>query len=107
MDNKNSNNFGKYLQSLRQEKSLTLRAVEDATGISNAYLSQLEQGKIKQPSPAIIHKLSEIYNVSYGELLALVGYPIDSTASERPINSRIGPITKDEEKSLLEYLRFI
>lgn len=42
-----------YLASVRQVKGLTLREVEEATGkeISNAYLSQLERGKITKPSP--------------------------------------------------------
>lgn len=105
--NKQPKDFGQFLQSLRKEKGFTLRAVENETGISNAYLSQLEQGKIKQPSPAILHKLSELYKVSYEELLALVGYPTSSSSKASRVSSRLGPITEDEEKSLLEYLGFI
>lgn len=42
---------------MRQSKGLTLREVQGLTGISNAYLSQLESGKIKSPSYATIKKL--------------------------------------------------
>jgi len=34
-----------------------LRAVERATGVSNAYLSQLESGQDPAPSPVVWHKL--------------------------------------------------
>jgi transcriptional regulator with XRE-family HTH domain len=40
---------------------LTLRAVERATGVSNANLSQLESGKIRQPSPLVLHNLEKRY----------------------------------------------
>ena len=38
--------LGPFLRAARERRSLTLRAVERATGVSNAYLSQLESGKI-------------------------------------------------------------
>lgn len=45
----------------RKNKGLTLRQVEESTGISNAYLSQLENGKIKSPSYNTIRKLVSFY----------------------------------------------
>ena len=46
--------LGSLLADLRQAKGLSLREVEEATGraVSNAYLSQLENGKIQKPSPS-------------------------------------------------------
>lgn len=57
---------GEYWKSLRVEKGLTLRQVEDATGISNGYLSQLENDKIKRPSQYIASTLHNwyLYNIS-------------------------------------------
>lgn len=45
----------------RTKSKLTLREVETATGISNAYLSQLENGKIKRPSFEVVEKLHILY----------------------------------------------
>ncbi len=45
----------------RKKAKLTLRQVEELTGISNAYLSQLENGKIKKPSYDVIQKLNDVY----------------------------------------------
>lgn len=45
----------------RHVAGMTLREVEDETGISNAYLSQLETGKIKKPSFEVVSKLYNLY----------------------------------------------
>jgi transcriptional regulator with XRE-family HTH domain len=44
--------LGLYLKGARLKRNMTLRDVEAATGkeVSNAYLSQLESGKITKPS---------------------------------------------------------
>jgi len=45
----------------REELGYTLRQVQDKTEISNAYLSQLETGKIKTPSFQVVKKLHDLY----------------------------------------------
>jgi HTH-type transcriptional regulator, competence development regulator len=102
--------LGKFLQSGREKNNLTLREVETATGISNAYISQLETGKISKPSPIILGKLCDLYKVSYSFAMNLAGYPAlqedDNSVISIP-SSRIGPVTTDEENALLEYLEFL
>src|SRR5438132_1436564 len=66
--------LGKELKRLRQHHKLSLRVVQDRTGISNAYISQLETGQAKSPTPPILQKLAGLYETSYEELLALAGY---------------------------------
>jgi len=106
-------NYGGYFKALRESKQLTLREVEKATDVSNAYLSQLESGKIKQPSPLTLHKLALFYGVSYELLMEKVGYPIQQKKKKsektdvNPAAYRIGEITEDEEVELLNYLKFI
>lgn len=55
-----SSNIGNYKEA-RKIAKLTLRQVEEITGISNAYLSQLENGKIKKPSYDVVQKLNDVY----------------------------------------------
>ena len=64
-----TNRFGTLLADARKRKRLTLRAVQDAIGISNAYLSQLETGKVQSPSPIVLHKLSELYGIPYATVM--------------------------------------
>ncbi len=53
--------LGKYLASIRTDRHMTLRQVEEAMNkeVSNAYLSQIENDKIQKPSPNILHSLAE------------------------------------------------
>jgi len=44
------------------------------SGISNAYLSQLENNKVKKPSPHFLHKLASLYDVPYDLLMEYAGY---------------------------------
>ncbi len=53
---------------------MSLRSVSDATGISNAYLSQLENGAATNPSPDKLHALAEYYGVPYESLMREAGY---------------------------------
>lgn len=67
--------FGEFLKSLRQRKGVSLKKVEDDTGISNAYLSQLETGaRRKLPEPERLKVLADYYNVSIQQLLEKAGY---------------------------------
>jgi transcriptional regulator with XRE-family HTH domain len=85
--------------------------VEKATGVSNAYLSQVESGKIRQPSPLVLHKLAQLYEMPYTLLLEKAGYP--AAMSDNPVgepvvvDSRLGPISSDEESELKRYLDFL
>lgn len=102
--------LGGYLKKIRKERKLTLRGIEDKTGISNAYLSQVENGKICKPSPSILFKLAKFYGISYENLMNISGYPVIAS-DEKTLFFRssrgLEEITKEEEKELLEYLRFI
>lgn len=63
-DNKNNVSTLPTLTSFRElrlARKFTLRQVEEMTGISNAYLSQLETGKIKKPSYEVVQKLNNLY----------------------------------------------
>jgi transcriptional regulator with XRE-family HTH domain len=106
--------LGSYLKSVRAGTTMTLRDVEEATNkeVSNAYLSQLENGKIAKPSPNVLHALSGVYKISYAKLMERAGYinpaasRSDTQAHGRVITSSIENLTKDEEHELLKYLSF-
>jgi transcriptional regulator with XRE-family HTH domain len=112
MRNEERTVIGVYLKSLRDTRSLSLREVERKTGVSNAVLSQIESGQVKQPSPGTLYKLAELYGVPYEELMDRAGYPVPSrpvgeVQSAQAVFHRLGTITKDEEQELLEYLVFL
>lgn len=96
------------LKRKREELSFTLRQVQESTGISNAYLSQLENGKITSPTPAILKKLADCYKTSYVRLLELAGHPIVPEKSTYfRTSSGLEDLTQDEERELVKYLRYL
>lgn len=105
--------YGIYFKALREAKGLTLREVEQQTNISNAYLSQLETGKVKQPSPGNLYKLAQLYDVPYESLMERVGYPVPKNNELRTANEpdvaygRLGNLTDAEELELLDYIKLI
>lgn len=107
--------LGPYLASLRTAKGLTLRDVEEATGkeVSNAYLSQLEHGKITKPSPNILHSLAEAYGVAYETLMEKAGYVTirgkrkQGQKHGQAATFAIDNLTPDEEDELLSYLAYL
>ena len=103
--------LGSYLKSLRLARDLTLREVEKMSEISSAFLSQIESGKVKKPSPIMLYKLAHTFGVSYEYLMESAGHPTSSpekfNTSQQEVFHRLGPITEEEENSLVEYLSFL
>ncbi len=66
--------LGQVLKARRSSLGKTLRDVENLTGISNGYLSQLESDAVKQPSPKHLYKLASTYGLEYARLMELAGY---------------------------------
>ena len=105
--------LGGVLADLRTAKGFSLREVEEATGkaVSNAYLSQLENGKIQRPSPNVLHSLSGVYTVPYEALMEKAGYLMPSKDGggrrKRLTAFAIDDLTAEEEEELLKYLAFL
>lgn len=103
--------LGDYLKSGRTAIGLTLRAVEDATGISNAYLSQVEGGKIKNPSPVDLRKLSELYGLDYTLAMEYAGYPlpegVQASTQQQRFLARLGSMTEADEEALVDYMDYL
>jgi transcriptional regulator with XRE-family HTH domain len=106
--------LGALLADLRAAKGLSLRQVEGATRgeVSNAYLSQLERGKIQKPSPNLLHGLAAVYGVPYETLMEKAGYLLPSHGRAGGRRRRlaafaIDDLTAEEEEELLKYLAFL
>lgn len=108
--------LGAYLRSLRMIKRLSLRDVEEASGVSNGYLNQIENDKIERPSPHILHKLAGVYGISYEILMEKAGYITrtnsEGMAKEKTRSGKLPTfaresLTEEEEEALLEYLAFL
>jgi len=105
--------LGGLLAHLRVAKGLSLRQVEETTdkAVSNAYLSQLEKGRIQKPSPHVLHSLAAVYAVPYETLMEKAGYLLPSEDGggrrRRLAVFAIDDLTVEEEEELLKYLAFL
>src|SRR5260370_41616519 len=110
MEAAQTNNLGPFLRKARQDVQMSLRDVEEATGkeVSNAYLSQLESGKIAKPSPHILYALSSALGVPYETLMERAGYiapsahRVEGEKDGRGATFSIGNLSVDEETALLD-----
>jgi len=69
-----TDDFGKYVRSLRQERGLSLRYVGAKASISSSYLVQIEHGRRRPPGPEILKRLAPVYDVPLRDLMRVAGY---------------------------------
>jgi len=107
--------IGSRLKEVRDSKSMTLRQVEESTGISNAYLSQLENDKIKSPSANVLYKLASLYKVSLNDLLSETDVVSKQQVAEnnkisdwsKRIAFSAGDLTEIQKKEVLNYIQYL
>jgi transcriptional regulator with XRE-family HTH domain len=100
--------FGTLLRQAREVRELSGIDAARAAGISAAYLSKLENDAVKNPSPRVLHQLSEALGLPYADLMRRSGYrvPGESQATRDDTTSAalFADLTEDERDELLEYL---
>jgi len=98
--------LGQAIKTARKSLGITLRELEEATGISNAYLSQIETGRIKGPSGKMLYRISQLLLLDFDSLMVMAGH-IDGPTKKNPLNALAKlKLTEDEETELFYYLRF-
>lgn len=106
-----SKKLAEELRRIRAIRELSLREIEKETGISNAYLSQLERGEATNPSAQKLYKLAKFYEIPYELLMEWAGY----ASSERSTNKfsaveaalKSAGLRPDEEEQVLQYIQFL
>lgn len=77
---------GRVLRQARKHLRLSLREVERRIGRSNAYLSQVERGLIKQPDPVVLLELAELYRLNFMTLATWAGWAAAEGEPERDMH---------------------
>src|SRR3989442_15867452 len=99
------------LARIRRLRGISLRRVEKETGISNAYLSQLENGKAENPSPHVLLQLAEYYDVPYESLMKAAGHLQSQKTTDQPHKNVSGvqaalmstPLDDEEQEKVAEF----
>ena len=104
-----SSSLADIVKSLRSSRGVSLRKVERETGVSNAYLSQIESGTARRPSPDKLYALAEYFEVPYGDLMRAAGHVTPAEEGERT-RGRLElalmsmDLSPDEEEQVLRYV---
>ena len=95
--------LGEYLSALREDRDLSLEDVEEQSGnrVSRAYLSLLERGSRRDPSPQILKALAEVYDVEFSALLRAH----QADLIHEPVREEIPPV--DGEQALRRIYRVL
>jgi HTH-type transcriptional regulator, competence development regulator len=108
--------LGRTLKEARELVLLTLRQVEETTGISNAYLSQLENDKIKKPSANVLYKLASVYKLELNTLLSAAGIIQKTETAEAPERNTewlnrlafySSDLSEEQQNEILEYIKYM
>ncbi len=67
--------LGDRIRQLREESGLTQGQLASASAVSQGYLSQLENGEVKNPSAAVLLRLADAIRIDADELFEAAGYP--------------------------------
>jgi transcriptional regulator with XRE-family HTH domain len=68
-------NLGDKIRQIREESSLTQGQLATYSAVSQGYLSQLENGEVKNPSAAVLLRVAKAMQVDADELFEAAGYP--------------------------------
>lgn len=67
--------LGDRIKQLRDELGLTQGQLAGGSSVSQGYLSQLENGEVKNPSAAVLLRVAQAMRVDPDELFEAAGYP--------------------------------
>ena len=71
---------GRTLHRLRSDSGWTLRTLSERSGLSVAFLSEIERG-LKEPSGSVLSQLSAAFGISLADLLGAVARALTETAA--------------------------
>ena len=102
--------LGASLRETREKLDISLRKAALTAEISAAYLSQLELGTVRDPSPRVLYELAKIYarplhlpvDVLYARFMSKAGYVVPI----HPMASLAAPVDDDDEAIRTDDFRF-
>lgn len=107
--------LGSKLREVRELKKLSLAAIAKPAGMSPTALQKLERGDVESPSPHRLHRLADVLDVSYTDLMQLAGYIVPSEHDPDPARERANvllqalssdDLTNEELRDVAEFLAF-
>ena len=109
--------LGDRIRKLRDQRELTQGQLAQSSAVSQGYLSQLENGEVKNPSAAVLLRVAQAINVDPDDLFEAAGYPTVRTLRatyeryESTIDDELlgylASLPREKQRRLLSLLRGI
>ena len=98
--------FGDYLKKRRVQSGLSLKEVQNRTGISNSRLCRIENGSLKSDiPPRDVRLLAEVYSEDLVSLYLLAGYLTrGDLQSYEQIFRKADLLNEDEKRNIQEQI---
>ena len=105
--------LGKKIRQLREELSMSQAQLSSQGGLSQGYLSQLENDEVQNPSAAVIFRLAQALNVDPRVLMDAAGYDRGANGSDLEFAVTVDPellrflarFPREQQTYLLRLLR--
>ena len=91
--------LGDKIRQLRDELGLTQGQLAAGSSVSQGYLSQLENGEVKNPSAAVLLRVAQAMRIDPDELFEAAGYP-----TVRTLRQIYADYESTVDAGLLDYL---
>lgn len=109
--------LGDRIRQLREQSGLTQGQLAQSSAVSQGYLSQLENGEVKNPSAAVLLRVAEAMQIDADELFEAAGYPTvrtlrrlyqgyESTVDDELLTYLSG-LSREKQRRLLSLLQGI
>ncbi len=82
---------GKKIRQLREELGMSQAELSSQAGLSQGYLSQLENDEVQNPSAAVIFRLAQALNVDPRVLMDVAGYDSGSNGPGSEFSMTVDP----------------
>ena len=109
--------LGDKIRQLREQSSLTQGQLAHSSAVSQGYLSQLENGEVKNPSAAVLLRVAEAMHIDPDELFEAAGYPTVRTLRrmyqdfestiDAALLSYLAGLSREKQRRLLSLLEGI
>ena len=110
-------NLGDRIRKLRDQRELTQGQLAQSSSVSQGYLSQLENGEVKNPSAAVLLRVAQAVDVDPDDLFEAAGYPTvrtlratyeryESTIDDELL-TYLSSLPRDKQRRLLSLLQGI
>ena len=109
--------LGDKIRQLREVGGLTQGQLASHSAVSQGYLSQLENGEVKNPSASVLLRVAQAVRVDADELFEAAGYPTVRTLRQQYRNYEatvdgelvgyLSKLPRDKQRRLLSLLQGI